>query len=155
MEILRAHTAHIGGMIELLRQVGQVHHQGRPDLFRAGAQKYDETDLQTLLADERRPIFVACEGGRVLGYCFCILKQSKDDPVLADQKTLHIDDLCVDETCRGKHIGKSLYAYTVAFARSQGCDSVTLNVWAFNESALRFYEGVGLTPQKIGMEMKL
>lgn len=155
MEICRAEEKHIPGMIELLKQVGQVHHVGRPDLFRAGAQKYNEADLRELLQDEKRPIFIAEEDGCVLGYGFCILKETVNDPVLADCRTLYVDDLCVDENCRGKHIGSSLYRHICSYAKSIRCDSVTLNVWAFNESAMRFYESMGLKPQKIGMEMLL
>lgn len=155
MTIFRAEERHIPGMIELLKQVGQVHHLGRPDLFRAGAQKYNERDLQKLLQDESRPIFIAEADGKVLGYGFCILKVIKNDPVLADNTTLYIDDLCVDEHCRGKHIGKEIYHHIVNYAKTIGCDSITLNVWAFNESAKRFYESLGMKPQKIGMEMLL
>ena len=60
--------------------------------------------------------------------------------------------MCVDENIRGKHIGKTLYAYVIDFAKKEGCYNVTLNVWASNEGALRFYEKCGLVPQKIGME---
>lgn len=153
MQLLRADQRHIPGLIALLRQVGQVHHLGRPDLFRAGAQKYDEGALAALLAQESRPVFVACEGDRVVGYCFCILQLTRNDPVLADRKTLYIDDLCVDKHCRGKHVGKQLYGHAVEYAKAQGCHGVTLNVWAFNESAIRFYEAMGMKPQKLGMEM--
>ena len=155
MNIRKAEHRDIPGMIELLKQVGQVHHLGRPDLFRAGAQKYSEADLEILLEDENRPIFIAQEDGQVLGYGFCILKVTKNDPVLSDQTTLYIDDLCVDENCRGKHIGKAIYHHIVNYAKTLGCDSVTLNVWAFNESAKGFYESLGMKPQKIGMEMRL
>jgi len=155
MNICRAEEKHIPGMIELLRQVGQVHHEGRPDLFRAGAQKYNEIDLKQLLQDENRPIFIGEENGRVLGYCFCILKETVNDPVLMDRCTLYIDDLCVDENCRGQHVGSRLYRYTCDFARDLGCSSVTLNVWSCNPGAMRFYEAMGLRPQKVGMEMLL
>ena len=155
MIVCRAKEQHISGVINLLKQVGQVHHLGRPDLFRAGAQKYNETDLQEILHDENRPIFIAEEAGQVLGYGFCILKATKNDPVLADHITLYIDDLCVDENCRGQHIGKAVYAHIVRYAKDLGCDSVTLNVWAFNDSAKGFYESLGMKPQKIGMEMLL
>ena len=42
MEIRFAEPRDVTGILHLLRQVGQVHHQGRPDIFRAGAQKYRE-----------------------------------------------------------------------------------------------------------------
>lgn len=155
MEIRFACEKDIPGMIALLKQVGDVHHRGRPDLFRAGAQKYNEADLLALLQDKTRPIFIAAEDGAVLGYGFCIHKITKGDPVLTDYATLYIDDLCVDENCRGKHVGTALYDHILAYARQMDFDSVTLNVWTCNESAMKFYEARGLKPQKIGMETLL
>ena len=150
MEIRKACAGDIPGMIELLLQVGEVHHKIRPDLFRSGAQKYDETALEALLKDPNRPIFAAVEG-----YCFCILEITKDNPVLMDQKSLYIDDLCVDENTRGKHVGAALYDYACAYAREIGCDTITLNVWCGNDSAMAFYESRGLKPRNIHMEAKL
>jgi len=155
MEIRLAATTEIPGMIDLLQQVGEVHHQIRPDLFRSGAQKYSEADLEALLQDTDRPIFVGIEDGKMLGYCFCILEEVKDNPVLRDVKSLYIDDLCVDETIRGKHVGSRLYDHVCAYAKKIGCRSVTLNVWCGNDSAMRFYESRGMKPRKIYMETTL
>ena len=155
MTIGLANNTHIPGIIDLLQQVGQVHYDIRPDIFREGAQKYNEADLEALLQDTARPIFVAEEEGRVLGYCFCMLQETKGNPVLRDNKTLYIDDLCVDENCRGNHVGRQLYDYTVAFAREQNCRTVTLNVWCGNDSAMAFYEKRGLKPRNIHMELIL
>lgn len=155
MEIRLACSRDIPGMISLLQQVGEVHHQIRPDLFRAGAQKYNESDLESLLKDPSRPIFAAVEEEKLLGYCFCILEEVKDSSVLMDDRTLYIDDLCVDETIRGKHVGKTLYEYARAYAKETGCRSVTLNVWCGNDSAMAFYEKRGLKPRKIYMEDRL
>ena len=155
MEIRLANTSDVPGIIALLRQVGQVHHDIRPDLFRDGAQKYSPSDLEDLLKDAARPIFVGVEDGRLLGYCFCILEQVKDNPVLRDVKSLYIDDLCVDESIRGKHVGTGLYDHVCGYARSIGCSSVTLNVWCGNDSAMHFYESRGMKPRKIYMETAL
>ena len=155
MEIRFAGAQDIPGLIDLLLQVGEVHHRIRPDLFRSGAQKYDEEALAKLLADSTRPIFVAVEDGRVLGYCFCIVEITERNPVLMDDKTLYIDDLCVDENCRGRHVGQVLYDRAVSYAREIGCRTLTLNVWCGNDNAMRFYENRGLTPRHITMETKL
>lgn len=152
MEIRFASSRDIPGMIHLLQQVGEVHHQIRPDLFRAGAQKYDEAALETLLADTNRPILIADIGGMVAGYAFCILQETKNDPVLCDRKVLYIDDLCVEETMRGRGIAGALYERVLEYAGEMGCNAVTLNVWCGNDGAMKFYEKAGLNPQKIGME---
>ncbi|MBQ6885421.1 MAG: GNAT family N-acetyltransferase [Clostridia bacterium] len=140
---------------DLLSQVDMVHHNGRPDIFKIGT-KYSAQELKLLLKDKKRPILVATdENDEVMGYCFCIFQQHIDNSVLTDIKTLYIDDLCVDENLRGKHIGRQLYDAAVKLARENGCYNLTLNVWSCNPSALRFYESLGLTPQKIGMELIL
>lgn len=153
MEIRRATAADIEGIDKLLHQVNMVHHNGRPDLFKAGGRKYTDEQLLALLADDTRPVFAAVdEAGHVLGYAFCILQQHPDDNILTDIKTLYIDDLCVDEEIRGQHIGRRLYEYVKQYAKETGCYNLTLNVWACNESARKFYERCGLVPQKYGME---
>ena len=155
MEIRLATKNEIPGMIELLKQVGEVHHQIRPDLFRSGAQKYSEDDLEQLLMDPARPIFGAVEDGKLLGYCFCILEEVKGNTVLRDTKTLYIDDLCVDENCRGLGIATKLYDTVSRYAKSIGCGSITLNVWCGNDNAMKFYENRGMKPRKIYMEAVL
>lgn len=153
MLIRKATRSDIPGLHRLLEQVLTVHHLGRPDLFKAGARKYTDEELCQLLQEESRPIFAAVdESGNLLGYCFCIFQQHIGHNIMTDVKTLYIDDLCVDETRRGQHVGKALYEYTLDFAKRSGCYNVTLNVWSCNESAMKFYEKMGLKPQKIGME---
>ena len=155
MEIRFAMEKDIPGMLRLLHQVGQVHHEIRPDLFRSGAIKYTREELRRILADESCPILVGAEEDGVLGYCFCQIREYRNSTVLTDRKELYIDDLCVDESCRGRHVGKQLYDHTCAWAKSIGCNYITLNVWCGNDSAMAFYEKRGLTPRSITMETEL
>ena len=153
MEIKRADIRHLSGLNSLLLQVLTVHHNGRPDLFKGNTRKYTDEQLIEMLKDDSKPIFVAVdENEKVLGYAFCKFIQHLNDNILTDIKTLYIDDLCVDENCRGQHVGKQVYDYVIDFAKKSGCYNVTLNVWTLNEGARKFYEKCGLVPQKIGME---
>ena len=181
MLIRRACENDIEGINKLLCQVLMVHHNGRPDLFKANVKKYTDEELKAIIADDSRPIFVAVNdvdntdnadgritesvmaGSRivnpvnksdenVLGYAFCIHQQHIGNNILTDVKTLYIDDLCVDENMRGQHIGKKIYDYVLAYAKENNYYNVTLNVWSCNEAAMKFYEKCGLKPQKVGME---
>lgn len=153
MYIRRAEIKDMLGINNLLRQVLMVHHNGRPDLFKANAKKYTDEQLAELIKDDTKPIFVCVdEAEQVLGYAFCVWQQHVNNEILTDIKTLYIDDLCVDEGRRGQHIGKSLYEHVLAYAKENKFYNVTLNVWSLNESAMKFYEACGLKPQKIGME---
>lgn len=153
MYIRRALISDMQGINKLLNQVLMVHHNGRPDLFKANVKKYTDEELEEIIEDNNKPIFVAVDDNEeVLGYAFCVFQQYINNNILTDIKTLYIDDLCVDEEKRGMHIGKALYEYVVEYAKSENCYNITLNVWSCNESAMKFYEHCGLVPQKVGME---
>ena len=129
MLVRRAEIKDIEKINELLLQVAMVHHYGRPDLFKANCRKYKNDELVEIVKDDNRPIFVAEDDG--------------------------VDDLCVDENMRDKHVGTVIYDYVKKYAKKIGCYNLTLNVWSCNESAQKFYEKQGLKPQKTTMEMIL
>ena len=139
----------------LLYQVHGLHAEGRPDLFIPGCKKYTADQLRGLLTDRvNTPIFAAILEGELVGYCFCV-RQAQTAASMRKITTLYIDDLCVDAAMRGRGIGKVLYDYAVEYARENGYYNLTLNVWACNPSAMRFYEKCGLSVQKVGMELVL
>ena len=150
--IRRAEEKDLQKVDELLFQVNKVHSDARPDLFKPGAKKYTDAELKEIFQNDKTPVFVACINGEGVGYAFCIFKQFVNDNNLTDIKTLYIDDLCVDENVRGRHIGTALYEYVLSYAKQNGFYNVTLNVWADNPGAVKFYEKIGLRVQKIGME---
>lgn len=140
---------------DLLYQVHGLHAEGRPDIFIPGCKKYTADQLREILADPvNTPVFVAIADGVLVGYCFCI-RQVQTAASMQKISTLYIDDLCVDAAMRGKGYGKVLYDHAVTFARDNGYYNLTLNVWACNPSAMRFYEKCGLAVQKVGMELVL
>ena len=145
----------IPAVLNLLSQVLEVHAVIRPDLFISGTTKYTEPELKEILADRNRPLFVAEENGEGVGYCFCILEHTKQGNNKRENRTLFIDDLCVDEKCRGQHIGRQLTDFVTAFAREIGCYDITLNVWEGNDAALNFYRSNGFTVRKTVMEKLL
>ena len=155
MDIRWAQAGDIPGMENLLLQVGEVHHQIRPDIFRSGALKYTRRELEDLLADPSRPIFVAVEEERLLGYAFCIQRDYDGTGVSTCRKEIYVDDVCVDEVSRGRGVATALLDRVFAYAKERGCQFVTLNVWEGNDTAQRFYQGLGMTPRNTNMEIKL
>ncbi len=154
MAIRLAEQKDIGDLEKLLQDILELHHQVRPDIFRASGQKFSRQDLADLLENPDKPIFVYEVDGQVLGHLFCELSLAKGD-VLEPIKTLFIDDLCVASSARGQRIGEQLYEFALAYAKEQGCHNLTLDVWADNTGAVRFYERLGMRPQKVRMEQKV
>lgn len=147
-------------MHQLLSQVLEVHAAGRPDLFRSGTRKYTDDELLGIFADDTHPVFVAVEQGadgseRVLGHAFCEVQDFRGSNNMQPIVSLYIDDICVDASSRRKGVGRALYQHVIGFARELGCHNVTLNVWACNSGAQRFYEAMGMTTLKTCLEQVL
>ena len=99
-----------------------------------------------------RHYVAADENDVCLGYAFCQLKQQPFSNNMVPFTSLFIDDLCVDAKTRGQHVGESLFEYVKGEAKRLGCYEVTLNVWAGNTSAEKFYEKMGLKTKERQME---
>ena len=68
MIIRRADEKDIAGVNELLYQVLSIHHNGRPDIFKANSKKYTDEELKKLFKNDEKPIFVCVdENDEVLG----------------------------------------------------------------------------------------
>ncbi len=155
MLIRRAEISDIPDILRLLVQVCNVHQAIRPEIFKRDGVKYTESDLCELLQDETRPVWCALDGERFLGYCFCQWQEYHDSSVSTDRRELYIDDLCVDEAVRGRGVATALFRHVTEAAKASGTDFITLNVWRGNDSALRFYEKMGMTPRKTTLELRL
>ena len=156
MIIRRAQEKDSDKVIHLLEQVLELHAAIRPDIFIPGTTKYTAPELAEIFADDTRPVYVATdETDQVLGYVFCMIKEPVPSNNIVPSKSVYIDDLCVDDTARGKGIGKALFLHAVEEARRLGCRDITLNVWEGNDSAKAFYEQMGMKLQRSTMEYRL
>lgn len=140
-------------IMDLLLQVNNIHAEGRPDLFRIDSTKYTINQLRDIIENPLTPVFVCVnERDEVTGYCFCMIEDHSNSTNRQKNKTLYIDDLCVSAECRGLGIGRLLYNHVKQYALEHSFHNITLNVWNNNQSAMRFYESLGMKIQKIGME---
>ena len=155
MSIRRAEEKDIEGIRKLLYQVNQVHADGRPDLFKSGGIKYTEDELKEIINDRTRPIYVYDEDEIILGYAFIWYEQTKESTSTYAVKSMYIDDLCVDETARGKSVGKQLFEFLKEEAKREACDRITLHVWECNPNAYGFYEHLGMKPLYTNMEYQI
>ena len=153
MTIRKAEEKDIPRIIELLGQVLQIHTDIRPDMFIRSTTNYIVSKFKYLFEKEEKPIYVAVNEEDVcVGYAFCQLQEQPFSTNMVPFKSLFIDDLCVDQQARGQHIGERLFEYVKKEAKRMGCYEVTLNVWAGNVSAEKFYEKMGMKTKERQME---
>lgn len=156
MNIRLAEEKDIDSVIKLLTQVLNIHAKIRPDIFIGETTKYTKEELMEIFNDANRPVYVAVdENDSVMGYAFCIKKEQPFSTNMVPFDSLFIDDLCVDQNIRGKHVGQKIFEHVKEEAKKMGCYEVTLNVWEGNDTARRFYEKMGMVPKETQMEFIL
>jgi len=153
MVIRRGKNKDIDRLIELLQSILELHAGLRPDIFVSGTAKYTKEDLEEILKDDSKPVYVATnENDDVIGYAFCQIKEQPASEYMVPFRSIYIDDLCVDGSVRGCGIGKALFEYVKGEAKRLGCYEVTLNVWTGNDTAEHFYEKMGMKVKEKQME---
>lgn len=154
--VRRAEQRDSDRIMQLLSEVLELHAKIRPDIFISGTTKYTQSELADIISSDNTPVFVAADDEDVVqGYAFCIMKQQPFSTNMKSFSTLFIDDLCVDENCRGQRVGTLLFDYVKEYAKARGCYDVTLNVWEGNDSARAFYEKKGMYVKETQMEIIL
>ena len=118
MEIRFAEAKDVTGILSLLRQVGRVHHDSCPALFRAGAQKYGASQVLAMLNSSKTPVFVAVEEDQVVGYCFCQVKVYEHDPVIKDHTDITLTICAWTKITADKALARP---YTRLFAVTETC----------------------------------
>lgn len=143
-----------GAYCTLLREVHNMHAKNRPDIFRQDIVLPGEAEFAQMLADPEMACLAAEEGGAMIGMCLMEVKVPKAAHV-HHRPFGHIDDLCVRSDFRGQGVGTALYRAMKEKAREMGLARIELMVWAFNESAKRFYERLGMSVRSDTMEERL
>lgn len=136
----------------LMAQVHQLHVNGRPDLYVDVEHIYSYDEFKEMVENEDMITVLAEEDGKVIGICMVSMRAKT---CMVKRRTAYMDDLCVDESYRGRGIGKELFLYVKERAAEMGAERLDLMVWDFNEDARRFYEKMGMTPQRYIYETQL
>jgi GNAT superfamily N-acetyltransferase len=111
-----------------------------------------EQTARTLRAVADRGKFLVAERGiELAGFVVAIVRETTSDDELEVVPTRRgrIEELYVHSDHRGTGIGRALMAEVEAWLRSEACDVLSVEVFAPNERARRFYEHLGYVPRDI------
>lgn len=143
-------------IILLLQQVSELHYINRADIFkRKSKNDMKEYAIENLENSEKKIIVATDETLRIYGILIYKVKEVKCHVNLKPSKTLWIEELCVDEKYRENGIGKMLMLEAQKTAKKLNCKRIELNCWEFNETAIKFYEEIGMETQRRIMEKKV
>ena len=154
MKIRSATLADREGLSRLTAEVHELHREARPDVY----MEFDPEQFRKEISDTLyRPdsiLMVAEEEGELAGMALLTLRQPLN-PILKPRLYAFLEELSVGERFRGQGIGTALFTAAKEQALKRGAVSLELQVWSFNEAALRFYEKMGMKEKTFQMELPL
>lgn len=140
----------------LQKEIADLHHQGRPDLFKEEARYFTEEAFSERLTSPKHTVLIAeTEDGTVVGYAFAWVNSYRNHSTYNDFDCFYIDDICVLKAFRKNGIGHMLFDACKTLAKERQCKIIELGVWTFNIDAIAFYKSCGMTDRVHRMEYKL
>ena len=155
MTVRFANENELGRVNELRAQVNALHVAGKPEVFKSGFPQELQDYVNVIWNDPNKDIVVAELDGVVCGYAVINYVNRPENPYMFERRYLDIDEFGVDEAFRRRGAATAMIDFIRALAAEKGYSRVELNMWEFNEDALKFYEAVGFTTYRRYMEMYL
>jgi ribosomal protein S18 acetylase RimI-like enzyme len=128
----------------VIDQVDQLHRDNLPQRFNvaSGPVRTRQFILNAVNAPDIG-LFVADVERTLAGFIQVIVRDVPDTPILVPRRYAVVDNLAVTEEYRRSGIGRALMETAEAWAKAKGATSIELNVYAFNQTAERFYRELG------------
>ena len=140
---------------ELRRQVSNLHYAARPDMFNPDFPHEVSDFLQTIFEANDRHIIVAEMDDQIVAFACLAAIESPETPYRPARRFLEVDEVGVDESTRRQGVGRKLFEKIRCIAMEKGFNRIELNMWEFNEDALKFYEAIGFNTYRRYMEMEI
>lgn len=138
----------------LVYQIHDMHVTSRPDIYRDG-NPLPIAYFEKCISNVNALNYVYEKNGSIIGVVMATKERARDIPINQERCIYFIEDIVVDEAYRRYGIGKQLYLFLENRAREEDVDGIELNVWAFNEEALKFYESLGMSVKNMKLEQVL
>lgn len=137
---------------ELRKIVNEVHCNGRPDIFKSGFCKELREFVYTLWEGNNSDVIVVLRDNEICGYACVDYVDRQESPYNLARRFYHINEFGVDEKYRRQGVATELFDFIKKEATSKNFDKVELDMWEFNDGALKFYESVGFITYRRFME---
>lgn len=131
----------------LFHQVDRHHSNGLPDYFKPTQRPVRSPDyLLGLINDQNVGLFVAELEHELAGFVQVEMRSAPAFAVFVQRLFAVVDNIGIRRDLRRQGIGSELMQAAESWAKDRGAQTIELNVYAFNRSAIDFYKALGYEP---------
>lgn len=140
--VRRAEITDLAGLTDLGVGIQRLHHEGRPDLFRAPDAPSLAQFFAEMLDDPERILLIAMADVAV-GYLLAEIDRRPESTFMLATDLAYIHHIAVDAGARGRGVGTALMAAAETEATELGLSAIQLDSWEFNTEAHDFFRARG------------
>ena len=123
------------------KEVFDLHVNALPHIFKVVWDEDKEIEfLKTVLSDENVLFYLYVKDKKIIGYAHVEKREKFDRGAKESRRWCHLSDFGVTKSERAKGIGGEFLKAIEKELKSQSFSKLELNVWEFNQSAMKFYE---------------
>lgn len=144
----------VAALVELHREVHELHLVNRPDQFKPTLDQEIDAKFRKQLDGSDTKVWVAELEGKLVGHAVAVHYQRAEGPNCPARQWWELEEIGVASAHRRSGIGRALLQTVVDAATAAGIDQIELNSWAFNRNAHAAFESFGFAPKYIRFELK-
>ncbi len=135
------------------KEVNELHVNQVPKVFKAGFSKELEEYASSYINSDDKFLLVYEENNIICSYAMVNIVVKPETPYRHLLKYLEIQEIGTLQTKQRNGFGKQLIQKIKELAKDLGIERIELNMWSFNDNALKFYENLGFKTYRRYLEL--
>lgn len=133
-------------LFEIFTEVQTFHFQAVPYFFRPAAKdKFFRAYFDEVIESKDKHSIIGFENDKPFGYIFYVISRLPQNVYRTEKRIIYINQVVVKNKYRGRGLGKALINHVKHIANEEKIKRIGLDVWLFNEQAIKFFEGQGFS----------
>ncbi|WP_051189055.1 GNAT family N-acetyltransferase [Halalkalibacillus halophilus] len=137
------------------KEVHDLHVEGRPDKYNPTKNTLDKEYYLNLVNNNEGRVYVIEYDKKIIAFTFLRKNIASDRETVVKHSYVFMEDFGVNKNYKENGLGRLLFDKALEFTEEVNATSLELGVWEFNETAIKFYEAMGMQTQARKMEIKL
>ena len=134
-------------LFELFNELQKTHCKKVPNFFKhASKDKVFYDYFGDVIENADKHLILAFDGSVPIGYVYYVVSNLPENVYRVKKQIIYINQIMIIKDYQGKGYGKALIGLVKDVAKKENIKQVGLDVWLFNEGAIKFFENQGFKP---------
>jgi len=133
-------------IFKIFSEVQSIHYDGMPGFFRpAKKDKFFYAYFDEVIKNEDKHLMIGFKKDKPFGYIYYLISKRPQNIYGKEIRIIYINQIAVKKAYQGRGLGSELINHVLNVAEEEKISKIGLDVWLFNEGAIKFFRNQGFT----------